>query len=183
MRDLERLTKSYASVLDETCSVSDGTRETPTRAAKAWLDLTSGYTADVDALFKTFEADGYDEMIACRDIPFASLCEHHLLPFVGKAHIVYLPTDRIIGLSKMPRLVRAFSRRLQNQERLTAQIADALEQHLHPLGVMVMCEAEHSCMRLRGVESHGQMRTSVTRGYMRNRPESRAEALSLIRDA
>ena len=158
----------------------DGTRDTPLRAAKAWDELTSGYAIDVPALFKTFDAEGYDEMIAVAGIPFTSLCEHHLLPFVGEAHVVYLPNERVVGLSKIPRIVDAYARRLQQQERLTSQIADALEQLLNPLGVLVLCEAQHSCMTSRGAKSQGRMRTSVTRGAMREQPASRAEAFALI---
>lgn len=178
-----KLTSAYQTILEHTLGPAakrEGTIETPLRAAKAWQELTEGYDVDVAALFKVFDAEGYDEMVAVSGIPFASLCEHHMLPFIGTAHVVYLPTAKIVGLSKIPRVVNAFARRLQNQERLTAQIADALEEHLDPRGVLVMCEAEHSCMQLRGVKSHGVMRTSVTRGYMRDRPESRAEAFALI---
>lgn len=177
---VERLTEAYATILGVTTTVTEGTVETPGRAALAWLELTAGYNVDVGSLLKTFDAEGYDEMIAVAGIPFSSLCEHHLLPFTGEAHVVYLPTEKIVGLSKIPRLVRAFAARLQNQERLAMNIADALEEHLAPLGVLVMCEGEHGCMMHRGVRSAGTMRTSVTRGYMRDRPESRAEAFALI---
>ncbi len=159
----------------------EGLRETPERAARAWEELTNGYAADVEALLKTFNSDGYDEMVAVAHIPFASLCEHHLLPFVGEAHVVYIPNGRIVGLSKIPRLVDAYSHRLQVQERLTVQIADALETHLHPVGVMVVIEANHTCASLRGVKKAGMMmRTSAVRGALSEQPESRAEALALI---
>jgi GTP cyclohydrolase I len=123
----------------------EGLLETPERASRAWRELTSGYKVDVKALLKTFDSDGYDEMVVVADIPFASLCEHHLLPFTGKAHVVYIPLGRIIGLSKIPRLVDAFAQRLQVQERMTIQIADALEENLKPFGVMVVLEAVHTC--------------------------------------
>lgn len=172
---------AYEVILSETIGEgTSGTLETPQRAAKAWRELTCGYDVDVPALFKVFEGEGYDEMVAITGVPFSSLCEHHLLPFTGHASVVYLPTEKIIGLSKIPRLVDAFARRLQNQERLAMNIADALETHLAPRGVMVLLEAHHSCMSLRGAKSHGEMRTSVTRGYMRDKPESRSEALALI---
>lgn len=179
---VDDLEVAYHEVIRQTLGTDphDGTLETPARAAKAWRELTAGYGVNIAALFKTFDAEGYDEMIAVTGVPFSSLCEHHLLPFSGLAHVVYLPTDKIVGLSKIPRVVHAYARRLQNQERLSAQIADALEEHLAPLGVMVRLEAEHSCMRLRGACSAGTMRTSVTRGLMRDDPKARGEALDLI---
>lgn len=176
----DALLAAYTTIVAATVERSPGTDETPARAAAAWRELTAGYDVDVPGLFKLFDAESYDEMVAVAGVPFSSLCEHHLLPFVGLAHVVYLPSDRIVGLSKIPRVVDAFARRLQNQERLTVQIADAIEQHLEPRGVLVMCEAEHSCMALRGVKSAGTMRTSVTRGAMRDKPATRAEALALI---
>lgn len=163
-------------------STREGLRETPGRAARAWMEMTSGYDVDVAALLKTFDSNGYDEMVVVADVPFASLCEHHLLPFTGKAHVVYIPSGRIVGLSKIPRLIDAFSRRLQVQERLTIEIADALDEHLSPTGTMVVVEAVHSCASLRGVRKAGMvMRTSAVRGALRDKPEARAEALALIR--
>ena len=148
-----------------------GTEETPGRFARAWEELTSGYDQDIAALMKTFPSEGYDEMIACSPINFVSLCEHHALAFTGQAHVVYIPNGKIIGLSKIPRLVDAFARRLQVQERLTMQIADALVKHLEPIGVLVLIEAEHSCATLRGARSHGlRMRTQTLRGVMHPRP-------------
>lgn len=178
---MSALVEAFASILDATLDApTAGTRETPERAAKAWRELTSGYSVDIAGLFKTFDAEGYDEMIAVAGVPFTSLCEHHLLSFSGVVHVVYLPTDKIVGLSKIPRLVEAFARRLQNQERLTANIADALTEHLNPLGVLVQARGRHSCMCARGARSDGTMITSLTRGAMREKPEARAEALSLI---
>jgi GTP cyclohydrolase I len=157
----------------------DGLTETPERAARAWAELTKGYTAEPD--LKTFEADGYDEIVAVSRIPFYSLCEHHLLPFHGHAHIAYLPHRRIIGLSKFARLVDLYARRLQVQERLTRQIADCLVDALNPAGVVVVIEAEHLCMAMRGVERPGaHTRTSVVRGVFRDKPEARSEALRLL---
>lgn len=161
----------------------DGLLETPARAAKAWAELTSGYDADIGSMLKTFDSDGYDEMVAVADIPFASLCEHHMLPFTGKAHVVYIPNGRIVGLSKIPRLVDAFSHRLQVQERLTIEIADALHENLEPVGILVLLEATHMCATLRGVKKSGTvMRTSALRGLIKEDAAARAEALALIRN-
>lgn len=176
---------AYHSIIASTVgedTAREGLQETPGRAAKAWLELTSGYGVDVAALLKTFDSDGYDEMVVVGNIPFASLCEHHLLPFTGHAHVVYIPNGRIVGLSKIPRLVDAYSHRLQVQERMTIQIADALQENLDPLGVMVVLEATHMCATLRGVKKAGTvMKTSAIRGALKDKPEARAEALALIR--
>jgi GTP cyclohydrolase I len=160
----------------------EGLEETPARAARAWRELTSGYRCDVADLFKTFDADGCQELVAVPDIPFYSLCEHHLLPFHGTAHIGYIPNGRIVGLSKLARVVECFARRLQVQERLTTQIADAMVEHLAPLGVIVLIEAEHLCMAMRGVQKPGAATlTSAVRGVLLDAPEARAEALDLLR--
>lgn len=159
----------------------EGLRDTPARAEAALRDLTRGYGVNVPDLFTTFEADGYDEMVVMGGIQFYSLCEHHLLPFYGTAGLAYIPDGRIVGLSKLARLVDAFARRLQVQERLTAQVANALEEHLSPKGVMVVVQAEHLCMAMRGVERPGALTTtSAVRGAMATKPEARAEALALI---
>lgn len=160
-----------------------GLIETPVRAARAWGDLTSGYDVDVSALFKRFEGVGYDELVLVGGIPVYSLCEHHLLPFVGKAAVGYLPGARgeIVGLSKIVRVVDAYARRLQVQERLTQQIAQAFTDHLEPRGVIVVVRARHFCMELRGVKTPGAVTTtSVCTGSLREKPEARAEALHLI---
>ena len=155
--------------------------ETPMRAAKAWRELTAGYAADIPALFKTFDANGYDEMVVVRDIPFSSLCEHHLLPFYGKAAVAYIPQGRIVGLSKLARLVDAYARRLQVQERLANEVVDALMEHLQPTGAAVVMEAEHLCMSLRGAKVPGAITvTSALRGAIFEKPEARAEAMSLL---
>lgn len=177
---LSELTEAFAAILHATVKPSEGTQATPRRAALAWLEMTEGYHVDLAGLLTVFDGEGYDQMIACRDIPFTSLCEHHLMPFTGTASIVYLPCDKIVGLSKLPRIVRAFSRRLQNQERLTRDIADALDSHLDPLGVLIHIEAHHTCMSARGVSSQGAMVTSDVRGAMREQPQSRDEALRMI---
>lgn len=159
----------------------EGLVETPARAANALAELTRGYDVDVAALLKTFDSDGYDEMVMQTNIHFYSLCEHHLLPFHGVAHVAYIPNGRIVGLSKLARLVEAFARRLQVQERMTIQIADALEKHLEAVGVLVVVEAEHLCMAMRGVELPGAItKTSAVRGAIQSKPEARAEAMGLL---
>ncbi|WIJ26744.1 GTP cyclohydrolase I FolE [Devosia sp. RR2S18] len=135
----------------------EGLLETPARVARAYGELFAGYDQDpVAILSKTFrEVGGYDDIVLVRDIPFHSHCEHHMVPFVGKAHIAYLPHDGVVGLSKLARLVEVFARRLQTQENLTAQIIDAVNENLNPRGAAVMLEAEHMCMTMRGVHAHG----------------------------
>ncbi len=153
--------------------------QTPARVARAFQELLTPAHFDPT----TFPNDeGYDELVMVRDIPFHSLCEHHLLPFVGRAHVAYLPKDRILGLSKLARVVEHFSRNLQVQERMTQQVANWLEEHLAPRGVGVVLEAEHMCMRLRGVRTPGTMTvTSALRGTLRNDPRTRTEFLDLAR--
>ena len=154
-------------------------KETARRAGDAWLELTSGYGAEPD--LRTFPAEGYDEIVAVGSIPFYSMCEHHLLPFHGHAHIAYLPSDRILGLSKFARLVNLYARRLQVQERLTHQIARHLDDALDPRGVAVVLQAEHLCMSMRGVQTPGtQTTTSVMLGRFRESDAARAEVLGLL---
>lgn len=161
----------------------EGLADTPRRADEAWDTLFSGYDKDPSSLLTVFENEGYDEMILVKDIEFYSTCEHHLLPFLGHAHIAYIPKDKIIGLSKLPRLVEIFSRRLQNQERLTTQIADALKELLDPKGIAVVLEAKHLCMMARGVEKQeSTVSTSALRGLFKKDASTRAEFLRLIRD-
>ena len=152
-------------------------RDTPRRVAAAYAELLTPRSFNLT----TFPNDeGYDELVVARDIPFHSLCQHHLLPFKGVAHVGYLPADRILGLSKLAWVVELFARGLQVQERMTKQIADWLERHLHPKGVGVVLEAEHLCMSLRGVRASGsQTVTSALHGLLRTDPRSRAEFLSL----
>jgi len=160
----------------------EGLLKTPARAAKAWKFLTTGYDlnpSDVinDAVF----SEKYDEMVIVKDIEFYSLCEHHLLPFYGRAHIAYIPNGKIVGLSKIPRIVEIFSRRLQVQERMTQQIADTLYGALEPDGVAVVVEARHLCMMMRGVEKQNSLATtSAMLGSFRNDERTRAEFLNLI---
>jgi GTP cyclohydrolase I len=161
----------------------EGLLETPMRFLKAWSEYTSGYQQNPEDILKAFEdgAESVDEMVIVRDIPLYSLCEHHLAPFFGKAHIGYVPDRRILGLSKMSRLVEVFARRLQVQERLTNQIADALDTHLQPLGVAVVIECRHMCMESRGVRHTGTATvTSALRGSVKNNPDTRREFLALI---
>jgi GTP cyclohydrolase I len=134
----------------------EGLLETPRRVAKAYGELFSGYAQDPrEVLERTFkEVGGYDDIVLVRDIPFYSHCEHHMVPFFGKAHIAYLPHDGVVGLSKLARLIEVFARRLQTQETLTAQVIDAINEHLGPRGAAVMMEAEHMCMTMRGVKAH-----------------------------
>ena len=161
----------------------EGLRKTPLRVEKALAYLTRGYKQDAESVLNgaTFASD-YDEMVIVKEIDFFSLCEHHLLPFYGKCHIAYLPDKRIVGLSKLPRLVDVFSRRLQVQEKLTTEIARAIEEKLKPKGVGVVMEAAHLCVMMRGVEKqNAQMVTSSMRGRFRSDARSREEFLTLIR--
>jgi GTP cyclohydrolase I len=161
----------------------DGLAATPDRVARMLLELTSGYYEDPASQLKTSFNAEHDEMVIVRDIPFASLCEHHMIPFIGRAHLAYIPNDsgRITGLSKLARVVDGFARRLQVQERLTTQVADALEETLEPKGALVVIEAEHLCMSMRGVRKPGTLTiTSAVRGLFRSDPRTRAEAMALI---
>lgn len=158
----------------------EGLVETPWRVVEAFRTLYSGYFQDPEAVMKTFEEGACQEMVICKDIDFYSMCEHHMLPFFGSIHIGYVPGKRIIGLSKLPRLVEVFARRLQVQERMTTQIADALMEHLDPLGVIVVAEALHMCILARGVEKHrASMVTSAIRGSFEE-ASARAEFYALV---
>lgn len=160
----------------------EGLRKTPERYQKALKFLTSGYHQNVDHVLNgaTFSVC-YDEMVVVKDIEFFSLCEHHLLPFFGKAHVAYLPSKKVIGLSKIARLVNMFARRLQIQERMTSQIAEAIKEKIAPQGVGVIIEARHLCMQMRGVEKqHGQAVTSAMLGAFRENKQTRDEFLSLV---
>src|ERR1700675_1838043 len=161
----------------------EGLIDTPKRVEKALKFLTSGYGADIDTVLNNalFTVD-YNEMVIVKDIDFYSLCEHHLLPFFGKCHIAYIPATRVIGLSKIPRLVDVFSRRLQIQERLTNQIADTIRDKVAPLGVAVVMEATHLCMSMRGVEKQNSFAvTSAMQGAFRDSARTRMEFLELIK--
>lgn len=159
----------------------EGLVDTPKRVDAAFNTLFQGYGQDPAAMITTFANEGYNDMILCKDIEFYSMCEHHMLPFFGKAHIAYIPKDRIVGLSKMPRLVEIFSRRLQNQERITTQIAQAMMDLLDPKGVAVVLEAQHLCMMARGVEKQSStVSTSSVHGLFKDRPATREEFLKLL---
>jgi len=162
----------------------EGLRKTPERFEKALRFLTSGYEQNVDQLLNgaTFSV-AYDEMVIVKDIEFFSMCEHHLLPFFGKVHIAYLPNKRVIGLSKLARLVNMFARRMQIQERMTSQIASAIEEKIDPQGVGVIVEARHLCMQMRGVEKqHSKAVTSAMLGAFRHNKQTRDEFLALVRN-
>jgi GTP cyclohydrolase I len=179
---IERLIEQLLKELGEDVA-REGLVKTPERVANSLRFLTSGYQKKVeevlnDALF----VEDYDEMVIVKDIDFFSLCEHHAIPFLGKAHVAYMPKQKIVGLSKIPRLVEMFSRRFQVQERLTVQIANALNDALQPRGVAVVLEAVHLCMVMRGVEKQNSKAvTSAMLGAFRDRPETRAEFMELIK--
>ncbi len=161
----------------------EGLQETPKRVANMYAEIFAGLEDDPKRHLKIFNESNNDEMVVVRDIPMYSMCEHHLLPFVGKAHIAYIPSDgKVIGLSKLARIVDSFSKKPQLQERLTSQIADFLEENLSPKGIAVVIEAEHLCMTMRGARAAGaKTQTSALRGIMRKDARTRAEAMSLLR--
>jgi GTP cyclohydrolase I len=159
----------------------EGLQGTPARVARMYAEIFSGLEEDPAAVLSTTFNQPHDEMIVVRDIPFHSMCEHHLMPFTGRADVAYIPRDRVVGLSKLARLVDILSRRPQIQERLTCEIADNIEQVLDPRGVAVRIQAEHLCMTMRGIKKPGSvMMTTVTRGAFRENPATRAEFFSLI---
>ena len=159
----------------------EGLLRTPARVAKAYGELLAGLREDPKAHLRTVFHEQYDEIVLLRDIEFHSLCEHHLLPFTGRAHVAYLPAGKVVGLSKMARLVEGFARRPQVQERLTTQIADALMEELQPVGAACVIEATHTCMTIRGARKPGStMVTSALRGIFKDNASSRAEVLALI---
>jgi GTP cyclohydrolase IA len=178
---MQDLIRQLLSALGENPS-REGLRGTPKRMEQAFTFLTSGYKVDVAALVNNalFSVD-YSEMVIVKDIDFYSLCEHHLLPFFGKCHVAYLPSEKVIGLSKIPRIVDAFSRRLQVQERLTNQIAEIIRDTIKPLGVGVVMEGTHLCMAMRGVEKQNSLAvTSAMLGTFREDARTRSEFLTLI---
>jgi GTP cyclohydrolase I len=183
--DIPRVEKAIAEILEAIGEDPgrDGLVNTPSRVAAMYAELFSGLSDDPSRhLTVTFAAD-HDEMVMVRDIPFASLCEHHLVPFIGRAHVAYIPNadGRITGISKLARLVEGFARRLQVQERMTTDIADAIESALDPRGVLVVVEAEHLCMSMRGVKKPGTLTvTSAVRGLFRRDPATRAEAMQFV---
>jgi len=179
---IQALVEQLLGLLGEDAA-REGLVKTPERVAKAFRFFTEGYQQDVDEVLNgALYSVKYDEMVVVRDIDFFSLCEHHLLPFYGKCHVAYIPNERIVGLSKIPRLVEVFSRRLQVQERLTVQIAEALQEKLNPQGVAVVIEARHLCMMMRGVETPNAVAvTSSMHGVFLSQQKTREELLELIR--
>ena len=161
-----------------------GLKETPKRVARMWQELVAGMDQSAEEIMKALFVEEYDEIIILRDIPLVSVCEHHLVPFIGRAHVAYLPTPgRVTGLSKLARVVNLHARRLQVQERMTAAIADDIMRTLAPRGVMVVVEAEHLCMTIRGARKPGAVTvTSVVRGLFRENEATRAEALVLLKN-
>ena len=158
-----------------------GLRETPARVARMYGEIFAGIDVDASQIVTLVEGADFDEMIMVRDIPLYSMCEHHLIPFNGKAHVAYIPNGKIVGLSKLPRIVEVFARRLQVQERLTDQVADAIMDTLHPMGVGVVIDCLHLCMAMRGVEKqNSRTMTSALRGVFRDDPRTRDEFLRLV---
>ena len=168
---------------DQKNGLREGLKNTPKRVVESWDEIYSGYDKNPkEILNATFNGEGYDGIVLLKDIEFYSTCEHHLLAFTGKAHVAYIPTDKIVGISKLARLVEVYAKRLQNQERITTQVADALIDHLKPLGAAVIIEASHSCMGCRGVKkNHAIMTTSAMRGVFFDKAEARAELMQLIK--
>lgn len=181
----EREARLHPSLSDPREPMRAGLRETPERVSKAYEELLSGYRISPISVLKNFEdgADGCDEMVMVGDLPVYSLCEHHLLPFLGKAYVAYIPKGRIVGLSKIPRLVEVFSRRLQVQERLTNQIADCLNEALEPVGVGVTLLCRHLCMEMRGVRAYGAItQTTALRGAIKMDHRARSEFLHMVEE-
>jgi GTP cyclohydrolase I len=181
--DLERIERAVREILLAVGENPDreGLQQTPERVARSFAELFSGLTEDPRLHLRVTFDEQHREMVVLRDIPFASACEHHLLPFTGHAHIGYIPQGRVVGLSKLARVVEGYARRPQVQERLTSEIADAIMDELQPDGCGVVIEAVHTCMTIRGIRKPGStMITSAMRGGFRRRPETRAEFLSII---
>ena len=179
--ELAALTKRQLELVGEDPD-REGLVKTPERVAKAWQFLTHGYGLDPDEVLRSaLFAEDYSEMVLVRDVEVYSLCEHHALPFFGKAHVAYIPNGRIVGLSKIPRVVDVFARRLQVQERLTLEIRDAVDRVLQPEGVAVVIEAQHLCMMMRGAEKQNSMTTtSAMSGVFLDQPDTRAEFMRLV---
>jgi GTP cyclohydrolase I len=183
--DKQRIEKAFREILLAIGEDPDreGLQETPKRVANMYEEIFSGLTENPEKHLKMFREGQSDEIVVVRDIPMYSMCEHHFLPFVGKAHIAYIPNDEglVIGLSKLARIVNSYARRPQLQERLTAQIADFIQKEMNPKGVAVVVEAEHLCMTMRGIKAAGsQTQTSALRGIMRKDARTRAEVMTLL---
>ncbi|MFA5252641.1 MAG: GTP cyclohydrolase I FolE [Phycisphaerae bacterium] len=181
--DIERIEKAVKEILLAVGEdvKREGLKKTPARVAKMYTELLAGMNEDLKQHISSVFSEDYDEIVLLRDIPFYSICEHHLMPFIGSAHVAYLPAGAVLGISKLARIVDCFARRLQVQERLTSQIADFIMKELKPRGVAVVLEASHSCMTIRGIKKPGSvMVTSALRGIFRRDPKSRSEIMSLM---
>ena len=177
---IEKAVREILSAVGEDLN-REGLKDTPARVARMYGELLAGMRDDPNIHISRVFNENYDEIVLLRDIPFYSMCEHHLMPFIGSAHVAYLPSGKILGVSKLARIVDCFARRLQTQERLTSQIADCLMSNLKPQGVAIVLEAAHSCMTIRGIRKPGSvMVTSAVRGLFRKDPRSRNEIMSLI---
>lgn len=181
--DIDRIAKAVKEILlavgEDT--EREGLKKTPERVAKMYTELLGGMNEDPQKHLRSIFTENYDEIVLLRDVPFYSICEHHLMPFIGSANVAYLPTGTVLGVSKLARIVDCFARRLQTQERLTYQIANFIMSNLKPRGVAVVLEASHSCMTIRGIRKPGSaMVTSALRGIFRRDPKSRNEILSLM---
>ena len=183
--DMERIERAVKNILEAIGEepTREGLVKTPKRVAAMYNELFAGTHEDPSRHLQTFFTERYDEIVILRDIPFHSMCEHHLMPFIGKAHIAYLPDGKVVGVSKLARLIEGLSHRMQVQERLTTQVADMLMEHLKPKGVAVVMIAQHTCMTIRGVKKPGSsMITSALRGIFKTNLASRTEILSLLKD-
>ena len=187
MSTKEEAMKAVKVILEyiEDSSDREGLQKTPERVINSFDEIYAGYGMDAEeVLSSTFNGEGYDGIVLLRDIEFHSTCEHHLQPFKGRAHVAYIPTDRIVGISKLARIVELHARRLQNQERITKGVADDLETYLKPLGAAVIIEAAHGCMQCRGVsKQNAVMTTSAMRGVFFDKTEARTELMQLIRSS
>lgn len=184
--DKERIRRAVREIIEAVGEDPDreGLRETPRRVADMYEEIFAGLEDEPEKYLKFFDVSGSDEIVVVKDIPLYSMCEHHFLPFIGKAHIAYIPGGgKVLGLSKFARIVKCFAARPQLQERLTAQIADFINEKMHPQGVAVVIEAEHLCMTMRGVKAAGALtRTSALRGIMRSDARTRAEVMALLKN-
>jgi GTP cyclohydrolase I len=183
--DIERIEKAVKEILLAVGEdvEREGLKGTPSRVANMYAELLAGMHEDPKQHLRSVFTEDYDEIVMLRDIPFYSICEHHLMPFIGSAHVAYLPSGGILGVSKLARIVDCFARRLQTQERLTGQIADFIMNNLKPRGAAVVLEASHSCMTIRGIKKPGSvMVTSAIRGIFKRDPKSRSEIISLMHD-
>ena len=181
--DIKRIEKAVKEILSAVCEDAEreGLKGTPGRVANMYAELLSGMREDPNQHLGSVFTEDYDEIVLLRNIPFYSICEHHLMPFIGSAHVGYLPSGMVLGVSKLARIVDCFARRLQVQERLTNQIADFMMDNLRPKGVAVVLEASHSCMTIRGIKKPGSlMVTSALRGLFKRDPRSRSEVMDLM---